>query len=358
MLANRLQTTTPADPTRPTGVAGTDWTSEPSLASAVGGSVFMSGIAWNGTVFCAVGTSVCATSPDGITWTNRPALATAITSPYSPGGVAANPATGRIVVVCGSGKAAASTDNGVSWTSGTSSFTTAFLSTSTPTAIAWNGTVFCAVGYTSASPNRGRCATSTTGTSWTNRSTEYLSGWTAESVSSYPYSLSVTSSYLVSLGTRSRCAVSNLSTSPNCDVWTSRTSGLQGYWSGQGFTSTSLAIQGAAWNGTVLCVVGGNRCLTSGNDTFGGANSWANRSTAFSAAFPSGDARAIAWNGTVFCVVGASGNCATSPDGVTWTTRAGLAAAVGGNTLYSIATNTLQNKFVTVGYPSICASTT
>jgi hypothetical protein len=29
----------------------------------------------------------------------------------------------------------------------------------------------------------------------------------------------------------------------------------------------------------------------------------------------------IAWNGTVFCAVGANGLCATSTDGMSWTTR-------------------------------------
>lgn len=31
--------------------------------------------------------------------------------------------------------------------------------------------------------------------------------------------------------------------------------------------------------------------------------------------------RAIAWNGSVYCAVGASGQCYTSPDGITWTSR-------------------------------------
>ena len=81
------------------------------VAETLSSSNYWQGIAWNGTVFCAVArtTANAATSPDGITWTTR-----------------AMPSSAE-------------------WC-----------------AIAWNGTVFCAI----SGPASNKAATSTDGITW------------------------------------------------------------------------------------------------------------------------------------------------------------------------------------------------
>jgi len=49
--------------------------------------------------------------------------------------------------------------------------------------------------------------------------------------------------------------------------------------------------------------------------------------------FGATNALAIAWTGTQFCVVGTVGRAATSPDGVTWTNRAGLSSTAFGTAI-------------------------
>lgn len=157
-------------------------------------------IAWNGTIFCAIGASnAVATSPDGITWTAR---TTGTTNTFtgicwaasiglfiavsndsggfnafvhtSPDGItwtqrytAGNPpamtscasnAAGTTVVACGGSGLMLSSTNGTSWTSRTSQFGTDGINQ-----VAWNGTLFVAVG------GSGKISTSPDGITWTAR---------------------------------------------------------------------------------------------------------------------------------------------------------------------------------------------
>jgi hypothetical protein len=181
------------------------------------------GMAWNGTVFCAVGgtaASACSTSPDGVTWTSR--------------------------TIPGSG---------------------AYYYN----AVAWNGTVFCAVGGGSL------CATSPTGTTWT--------------ASAIP----------------------------------------TGTW------------RGITWNGSMFCAVGDSVCATSPDGA-----TWTARTV------PAGTWTAVAWNGSVFCAVGFSGSTniiATSPDGITWTAQTAPAG-----TGYLAITWHTNGTFCAMGRGGICAT--
>ena len=109
---------------------GITWTSR-TMSGAQG----WQDVAWNGTLFCAVGSNggatLCATSPDGVTWTEQTATT----------GYCAVAWNGSVFCAVGnaSGTAAATSPDGVTWTART-------LPTSQTWAdIAWNGTVFCAV---------------------------------------------------------------------------------------------------------------------------------------------------------------------------------------------------------------------
>jgi hypothetical protein len=112
-------------------------------------------IAWNGTVFCAVGgaatsSNVAATSPDGITWTLQ-------TMPISLfwRDIAWN---GSVFCAIAAGNVAAISTNGANWTTVTLPDSVDWQ------AITWNGSVFCI-----AAANGTRYATSADGINWKPR---------------------------------------------------------------------------------------------------------------------------------------------------------------------------------------------
>jgi len=118
-------------------------------------------IIWNGHVFCALDQSVVATSADGIAWTEVYLPDTG----GSPATDIASLANGTMCIVCGaiyptdfSNKySLASTDNGATWTLGTST-----IGIGVNNYIASNGTKFVTVGYYD------QCHTSTDGLNWTS----------------------------------------------------------------------------------------------------------------------------------------------------------------------------------------------
>jgi hypothetical protein len=65
-------------------------------------------------------------------------------------------------------------------------------------------------------------------------------------------------------------------------------------------------------------------------------------------------ARSIIWNGSFFITVGISGNCLTSPDGITWTFRPQLSQVNSGTATNSIAWS--GSRFVAVGNLSTAAT--
>lgn len=104
------------------------------------------------------------TSPDGTTWTSR-------TSNFPGGssilGIASKTTGGDVIVIVGTNGGLCSSTNGTSWTARTSG------SSTTLNAIAWNGTVFCAVG---GSTNFGEVVTSPDGVTWTKQPVSGISG--------------------------------------------------------------------------------------------------------------------------------------------------------------------------------------
>lgn len=177
-------------------------------------------VAWNGTVFCAIGASVCATSPDGLTWTTQ----------TIPSGTYVA-ITWNGTVFCAIGVACATSPDGITWTARTLPVGETYEE------IAWNGSVFCAVGPS-------YCATSPTGTTWTSR------------------------------------------------------------------TIPAGTYTGIAWSGTKFAATGFDVAATSPDGT-----TWTSRT------IPTGNYRSLAWGAEVFCAVGDDNKCATSPDGITWTAR-------------------------------------
>lgn len=257
------------------------WIEQDGLPS---GGTTGSGIAWNGTVFCVVGSvagSTAYTSPDGITWTARslplPAAA---------------------------------------WRS-----------------IAWNGSVFCAI---SSDINGTRAATSPDGITWTDKPlpaagatsawwsiaalgsrfcvvtfNSNLAAWTVDNGATWNSatlpSVKNWSSITAAGGTTNLfCVISQNSdaaaTSPDGNTWTARTLPSSGNW-------YSVASDGTGF----LAVGAYPLAATSANGT-----TWVAQSLPISA----DGTQSVAWNGNIWMVLDyASAYCATSPDGVTWTTR-------------------------------------
>lgn len=147
----------------------------------------------------------------------------------------------------------------------------------------------------------------------------------------------------VAVGDGASCA-----TSQDGINWTGRPS----LYSVMGFVN----FFGLAWNGNIFCAVGGGGT----GQTFGMADcatspdgiTWTRR--------PSLDAvlserlESVAWNGNLFCAVGDKGVCATSPDGITWTSRPSLASQVGTVKLNRIIWN--GEQFCTIGMSGACAT--
>jgi hypothetical protein len=150
-------------------------------------------------------------------------------------------------------------------------------------AIAWNGTVFCAVASYS-----NVAATSPDGITWTQRTMSSSKNWQAIAWNGTVF-----------------CAVASYSvavTSPDGITWTERTLPISRNW------------QAIAWNGTVFCVVASysDIAVTSPDGI-----TWTERTMSSHHYW-----QAIAWNGTVFCAITSGFNvAATSPDGITWTER-------------------------------------
>ena len=220
------------------------------------------GVAWNGTVFAAVGNAVAASSPDGTTWTARTIGAVSRWTAVQWNGslFAAVATTGNI----------STSPDGITWTSRGIPGSGFSLSS-----IDWNGSVFAAVG------GGGSALTSPDGITWTQRSSASGATWFS----------------VVWAGTKF-VAVDNgghASTSPDGITWTLQTA-----------SGNYIAV---AYNGTSVVGVGSNAAGTSPDGI-----TWTART------IPTGVYNSVTWTGSQFVAVGAS-VAATSPDGVTWTAR-------------------------------------
>src|SRR5258708_8026619 len=202
---------------------------------------------------------------------------------------------------------AASSTDGLTWTQRVLPVSTGW------TAVAWNGTVFCAIAGLPL-PGTTIAATSPDGITWTQRVLPIAANWVA-----------ITWNGTVFCAIAQNSAIA--ATSPDGITWTQRVLPVSAAWS---------AI---ASNGTVFCAVATGPSSIAATSTDG--ITWTQR-TLPTSAYWSG----IAWNGTVFCTVAViSSIAATSTAGVTWTQRvlpsiAGWSIiAAGGSTFCTVAGN-------------------
>lgn len=174
-------------------------------------------VAWNGSVFCALGTGTqAATSPDGITWTAR-------TMPVSASVWEAICWNGSVFCAVGQTLAvAAISSDGITWT------THALPNSGIWTSVSWNGSAFIAI-----QRNSETAATSTDGITWTSFTLPIVG------TSSGDYK-TVVSNGAIFLAVSSGASVAR---STDGVSWTS-VQALSGTWNA------------AAWNGAVFCVIG------------------------------------------------------------------------------------------------------
>lgn len=234
-------------------------------------------VVWNGTVFCAIawGGTVAATSPDGITWTARTLPASANWSSLAWNGTV-------FAAVAWGGTAAATSPDGITWTSRTLPASVNWID------VAWNGSVFCAIANGSST-----CATSPDGTTWTSRSIGATASWRAIA--------SDGSSFMVIAD-----ATAAARWSADGTTWYSRTA------------SASSGCWRLAWGGTQYIAII-NATPTSASAISANGMTW----TAVTLPDPSGGAwSGIAWSGTEFCAITDYLVTATSADGATWATEA------------------------------------
>lgn len=234
-------------------------------------------IAWNGTVFCAVGRTpsysagAVMTSPDGVAWAMQA---------QPTGGMLAYDIAWNGTVFCAVGTNLASASrsftstNGVTWTPNT-------MANNARSNLAWNGTVFCSVGSGAV------CQTSPDGVSWTARSASNNSNWTGIAALG---SLFCMVSYS---GTSFRGATS----SDNGATWVGRAA-LAGTWSGIG-----------AGGGTFVILPGYS---TNAATTADGVTVTA-RTLPYSNSFEN-----AAYGGTTFCAVTANYSFVSTDAGATW----------------------------------------
>ena len=230
------------------------------------------GIAWNGSVFCAVAqnSNIAATSPDGIFWTQRALPVTA-----NWGDIAWNGSV--FCAITADSTIAATSPDGIFWTQ------RALPIASNWSEITWNGSVFCVIDLSSIS------LTSPDGISWTQHT---------KPTGTYWYPLVWNGSVFCSINSTSAI------TSPDGINWTQSTLSFPaGSWSAM------------AWNGSVFCAL---RYGSNGSATSPDGLNWTSQTLPSVANW-----RDITWNGSVFCAVsyGSSGVSLTSPDGITWTSH-------------------------------------
>ena len=248
------------------------------------------GIAWNGSIFCAVGyrnnNVYIVTSTDGETWIEH--------SP-TKNGILYNVAwNGSIfcAVGYGSGDADAyiitSTD-GITWVEQTNP--QALILTS----IVWNGSIFCAVG--SEDQSDAYIVTSTDGITWVEQTN--------------PQALTLhdvawNGSIFCAVGAKDQ-SDAYIVTSTDGITWVEQTN------------PQALALSGIAWNGSIFCAVGGgdtDAYIVTSTDGI----TWVEQTSPQAVYL-----RGISWNGSIFCAVGdaniTNAYIITSHDGETWTER-------------------------------------
>lgn len=181
--------------------------------------------------------------------------------------------------------------------------------------IAWNGSIFCAVG------SAGVIVTSPDGITWTPRT----SG-TVYNLVGVCWAAGL--GLFVACGNDSGGFNAEIRTSPDGITWTQR------------YTAANPpALNGVATNaaGTTVVAAGTSGFLLSSTN----GTSWTSRTSGFGTDI----IYQVAWNGTLFVAVGSAGKISTSPDGITWTARTSGTASV----LSGVAANPATGRCVAVG---------
>jgi hypothetical protein len=284
---------------------GINWT-------GLGSSIFSTngiGVAWNGSLWVAVGegTNTIAYSRDGITWTG---LGTSI---FSVGrGVAWSSSLSLWVAVgTGTTHTIATSPDGITWTGrGNTIFTT------NGTRVAWNGSLWVAVGAGTNS-----IATSVDGITWTGRTGTSI--FTNEGKG-----VAWNGSFWVAVGS-----------GPNTIAYSY--DGIT--WTGLGYSIFSQYGFGVAWSSSLSLWVAtgwGTNTIAYSRD---GIN-WTGLGTSVIATY----GVAVTWTGSLWVAGGNSPNTiATSVDGITWTGRGASIFSSFGNSFASA--NMQRGLMVAVG---------
>ena len=296
-------------PTKDNGT-GT-WTLSPSFQAAWGPITYthIDDIAWNGSVYCAIGGSIPITSPDGINWTARSFGIT-----YSPSRLIW---TGTQFMALDDGGKILTSPDGITWIAQNSASASlqAAIATATGANVAafdWSGgNLMCVGADDGGSPgsNQGLVAISHDGgVTWSNAPQFNHAG--------------MNSNGLMWCGSFFAASRSNLlyTWSPTgvLTVWTQNTA-FSSVWlstdhiTAMGFNGTTMVMMGTGATGPGCC---------SSND---GGVTWTAH-PAFATINSSSGPFMIKWSQGVWLVTGANGKLLTSPDLNTWTSNSSLAA--------------------------------
>ena len=301
-----------------TSTDGITWTGRMSGFTIAG-----QGIAWNGSLWVAVGVSsggagscYIQTSPDGINWTNRPCTFTA--AAYS---VAWN---GSLWLVGGQGtNTLVSSPDGITWTVVSNGTSTAIYS------IAWNGSLWVTNGV-----GGSIIQTSIDGVSWVGRGTAFTSGFSVCFATFNIPTIAMSNLNVFAQGQPSFLTCTNQIVSYisamtlNNTLTVDQTNrvginlarpqfalDVNGY---ANFTGLRTNVYGTT---NLYVAVGSNAAGTVTVQTSVDAVTWYSRLTNFVL----GRTNAIGWNGTMLIALSSEGgaNIQTSFDGFSWTTRTG-----------------------------------
>ena len=301
-----------------TSTDGINWTGRMSGFTVAGQA-----IAWNGSLWVAVGissggTGACyiQTSPDGINWTNRPCTFT--TAAYS---VAWN---GSTWLVGGQGtNTLVSSPDGITWTPVTNGTGTAVYS------IAWNGSLWVTTGT-----GGSVIQTSPDGITWSGRGTSFTSGFSLCFATFNIPTITMSNLHVFSQGqpTFLTCTnqivsfVSAMTLNNTLTVDQTNRVGINlarpqftldvnGYANFTGFRNNVYGTP------NLYVAVGSNAAGSVTVQTSVDGFTWYSRLTNFAL----GRTNAIGWNGTMLIALSSEGgaNIQTSFDGFSWTTRTG-----------------------------------
>jgi hypothetical protein len=279
------------------GVKYSDYKYIRPVRATVLGSNLSDGI-WTGSSWFVFSGISGFSSTDGRTWTSNSSYSTALNG--TTGALCLVKFGSRIVAV-GAGACVTSDDQGVTWTSRSTSFAAAFGATYVPYSLCWNGSLLLAVG------GSGACASSPDGITWTAR--PELTAALGGTATSYTfYDVDNNGSRFVVVGYISTTPVAAYS--DNGTSW-NVVSNFSSYFPTNGPRCVAYAngvwlVAGVGVGGTSGAV-----CRSTDNGV-----TW---SSAQSLTYMSSGVTSIQWVGNKFIVIGYYGKSYTSTDGITWT---------------------------------------